>query len=170
MQPSHSRLRCRAPNSFTPATALWQHFVAPTRPVPPPRLSLSAPHGAQRRSESSGSAGKAHAVSAPAFEIRRVETATGNFFATKREASIAKNVQKVFEERQATLTAPERLLAIARAAYEAAEDYEGVVVQPMVHPTPVRESSLPWCLPQAERTMSAMDRYGPSPKTPRPAC
>jgi non-canonical poly(A) RNA polymerase PAPD5/7 len=85
-------------------------------------------------------------------------TDRGTWHPSKVEASIARNLQYVYATRQSSMNEPEKLLAAARAAFEDGRDYEGVVVQPMQHPTPVKESALPWSLAEEERTIAGMDR------------
>ncbi|KAH7349104.1 hypothetical protein BKA66DRAFT_575997 [Pyrenochaeta sp. MPI-SDFR-AT-0127] len=174
MQPSRTRLICRAHNRFTPSIALWQHYIAPNQPLLSQlRFSSSATEASYNNADKDGSLFKAHEASeletregdvategkeTPTPKIRKMTTVKGRWQSSKVNASIIKNVQKQYDSRKVSLTEPEKLLAIARAAFEATEDYEGIVVKPMVNPKPVKESQLPWCLKQEERTMSGIDR------------
>jgi hypothetical protein len=49
-------------------------------------------------------------------------------------------------------------LVAARESFDAEKDYQGIVVHPVVHPTPVKESEFPWSLPLAERGVPGLDR------------
>ncbi|CAO2654164.1 Nn.00g108970.m01.CDS01 [Neocucurbitaria sp. VM-36] len=176
MQPSHPRLICRAHNRFTPSIVLWQHFVLPNRPLlQQPRLSSSATASARDHSSENGQLVTSQKASEPEhFEaataksgredvkpvskVRKLTTVKSTWYPRKGEASITKAVQSQYESRQASLTKPEQLLATARAAFENAEEYEGVVVKPMESRESVKENSLPWCLEQGEMTMSGFDR------------
>lgn len=175
MQPLRTRLICRADNRFTPSIALWQHFIAPNQSfLHQLRLSSSAAKAAYDGADKDGSLPNVQQSSefehseadiarergrVPSYTIRKLETSKGTWRRNKVDASIAKNVQEQYDRRLVSLTEPERLLASARAAFEVAEDYEGLVVEPMVHPKPIKESQMPWCLKQEGRAMSGMDRY-----------
>jgi non-canonical poly(A) RNA polymerase PAPD5/7 len=177
MKPSRTRLTCRAHNRFSPSIVLWQHFVGLDRPcLAQQRPSSTAAKVAQStrnndygllnsRDASGLTQTKAHSAQEEhepheksKVTVRKTLATKGTWHATKVEASTIKNVQKQYDARKASVTASEQLLATARAAFEAAEDYTGVVVQPIMHPTPIKDSSLPWCLPKEERTMPGIDR------------
>jgi len=49
-------------------------------------------------------------------------------------------------------------LGAARGSLDVENDYEGIVVHPVVHPTPVKESEFPWSLPLEERRVPGLDR------------
>ncbi|KAH9861870.1 hypothetical protein J1614_011623, partial [Plenodomus biglobosus] len=184
MQPSRTRLTCRAHNRFTPSIALWQHFIAPSQQL---RRSSSAPAATQDdagsspqppNSDESSQAGLGQLEAALGCTVppkkgkqkdesrplvRRVTTPIptrqGAWQVNKRMASIVKNSRALWERRHESLKGPERLLARARRAANASEDYEGIIVAPMVDPKPVKESSLPWFQSRAEReALPAMDR------------
>jgi non-canonical poly(A) RNA polymerase PAPD5/7 len=178
MKPSHSRLTCRAANRFSPSIALWQHFIGCNLPSPTQQrrasiasaavqdaanedsrveLSLEASRSVKSEDEAALE-GKHGRRDPPALTIRRKKTTKGTWHASKVEASIAKNKQDQHAARQASLYAPRTLLAKTATAFAASKDYTGVVVEPMESPTPVRESSLPWCLKEEERTMAGIDR------------
>jgi non-canonical poly(A) RNA polymerase PAPD5/7 len=99
-------------------------------------------------------------MQATKLKIRRtrVSNSKGTWHENKTEAAVHKNLQVKQEANLESQTAPDKLLAIARAAYDAGKDYAGVVVQPMKSATPGREISLPWCLQANERTMPGIDR------------
>ncbi|KAI8939085.1 hypothetical protein NX059_004924 [Plenodomus lindquistii] len=182
MQSSRTGLVCRAPNRFTPSTALWQHFVAPTHqhrrfsaPVEAihPKSDANAasnaelvkPPGQSHVLPSEGKTGASNLSkhqpqqTKPRLTIRRLETDKGVYHDDKRTASIVKNQQALHKVRLDSLKKPEALLGIARAAFDARGDYKGVIVEPMVNPKPVRESALPWCLsPEERESLPAMDR------------
>jgi non-canonical poly(A) RNA polymerase PAPD5/7 len=157
MQPSRTRLICRAHNRFTPSIALWQHFVGPSRPPPQQQQQQ------QQRQSSSAAEPVQHGANnntSTTSLIRRPTTAKGTFYANKVDASKAKNRAKTHYNRQATLTQADKLLAATRAAFDAAEDYTGVVVQSKVPEQSVKESALPWCAQSdEERKLNGMDRY-----------
>ncbi|KAH7091088.1 hypothetical protein FB567DRAFT_264407 [Paraphoma chrysanthemicola] len=171
MKPFPNRLICRAPNRFTPSIVLWQHFVGPNHhTLYHQRLSSHVTEAVQN------AAGIDHATVSPqetsglsqlkaesgqeqgSWSIRRTTTGKGEWRKNKRDVTISRNIAAKKSAQQDRQTASEKLLADARAAFDAAEDYKGVVVEPMVHPASFRESSLPWCLPTHERTMSGIDR------------
>jgi non-canonical poly(A) RNA polymerase PAPD5/7 len=164
MKPSRTRLTCRAHNRFSPAIVLWQHFVGPGRPLLSHQRLFSTTettHGganenAQFEEENAPKEDGEHDHSTT--KIRRMTTDRGTWHPSKVEASIARNLQYVYATRQSSMNKPEKLLATARAAYEDGKGYDGVVVQPIQHPTPVRESALPWNLTEEERTVSGIDR------------
>jgi non-canonical poly(A) RNA polymerase PAPD5/7 len=179
MKPPHSRLTCRASNRFSPSIALWQHFVSCSRPFPTTQQRcVSTDPGAVQDGANEDSSDnttpeadrsvtreKETAVKSqhgrrgpPGLAIRKMKVAKGTWHTSKVEASIAKNKQNQYAARQASIKAPATLLAKTAAAFAASEDYIGVVVQPMESLEPVRESSLPWCLKEEERTMAGIDR------------
>ena len=90
--------------------------------------------------------------------VRKMTTVKGQFQATRVETSVLKNKHAQNVNREASLTEPEKLLAKVREAFNQSRDYEGVVVMPMIPTTPIKESSLPWCV-NRERTIAGMDRY-----------
>ncbi|USP75110.1 Terminal nucleotidyltransferase 4A [Curvularia clavata] len=170
MPPSRTRLVCRAHNRFTPATALWEHFVGPH--LPNLRLRLHqhrfsstatepAHHGADADNAATGEVGakgvQQEPGTKPALNIRRMTTAKGHWLPHKVDASIAKNKMQLYASREVSLTGPEKLLAVARAAFEDSKEYEGLAVKPMVSTKPIKESALPWCLRDSRSSMPAMD-------------
>jgi non-canonical poly(A) RNA polymerase PAPD5/7 len=203
MQPSHTRLICRAHNRFTPSIALWQHFVAPdyptthqqrhsssaTEPVqdgagtnrtgangtPLNAQEASGVHNSEAEVETTKDAGAEpkstntepkDKSAAPAWEVRRPTTVKGRWL-PKVDSSIQKNLRVQDEARKAAFAESGALLAVARAAFDDAKEYDGVVVKPMQNARPVKESELPWCLRKPERTVSGIDRYNLSPPWPR---
>ncbi|KAH7081710.1 hypothetical protein BKA63DRAFT_404886 [Paraphoma chrysanthemicola] len=171
MKPSPNRLICRAPNRFTPSIVLWQHFVGPnhhtlyqqrfsSHVTEAVQNAAGTEHAAVSPLEASGlSQLKAESGQEPGpFTIRRTRTGKGEWHNSKRDVTISKNIADKNATQHDRLSASEQLLAVARAAFDASEDYKGLVVQPMVHPASFRESNLPWCLPAHERTMSGIDR------------
>jgi non-canonical poly(A) RNA polymerase PAPD5/7 len=188
MQPSHTRLICRAHNRFTPSIALWQHFVVPNRPATHQQRHVSSASGAAQDGadtnstnvngtplnvqDASGrpqseaevkkpkarSAEPEHANAEPRLRIIKKNTDKGVFHPYKTDASIQKNKQLREDARDTALAESDRLLSIARAAYDDAKEYTGVVVKPIVNATPVKESALPWCLRKTERAVAGMDR------------
>jgi non-canonical poly(A) RNA polymerase PAPD5/7 len=180
MKPPHTRLTCRAHDRYCPSLVLWQCFIGIDRPFPHHlRLSSTATdstqYGAGRdngppnaaaaseRLQSEAKAATAEGIQPAAtqkLKITRLKTDKGTWHSSKASASGAKNVQKLYYERMASLTEPEKLLATARTAFEEARDYVGEVVQPMVSSVPCKESKLPWCFSKQEVTMSGIDRLG----------
>jgi non-canonical poly(A) RNA polymerase PAPD5/7 len=179
MKPPRTRLTCHAHNRFSPSIALWQHFVSPHGPcLVHQRLSSSASEAAQdtpskhnglvNPQEASGLAPmEAEAaqeeggqLKQPRLAIRKSLTSKGTWYPSKVDASVAKNFQIQRAARRTDTTASEQLVAVPRAAFQAAEDYTGVVVQPMTHPnSPKVGGPLPWSVPQEERNMAGIDRY-----------
>lgn len=180
MQLSRTRLICRAHNRFNPSLALWQHFVQPGSPGPRDRRQLStATEAAQDGANSSSKGDNSHARDAQASEVvtdnaaeppnaeakqlpvRRMTTVKGRWLSSKVEVSIAKN-----KHLKRTMPTPSNVeyqdqLVTARDAFAKSQDYEGVVVRPIVVGK-VRESALPWCVNmEGEPTMTGMDRYIP---------
>ena len=202
MQPSHTRLICRAHNRYTPSIALWQHFVLSSSPTPPRQRLLSTatdaaqagagtdtnnppakqtpiePGGANGFQQAKNGRGDAagrpsgepaeNSSEEPATEsstdperklgVRKMTTAKGQFQVKRAETSVLKNKHAQNGSREASLTEPEKLLAKVREAFNQSRDYEGIVVMPMVPTTPIKESSLPWCV-HRERPILGMDRY-----------
>tara|TARA_R110002003_G_scaffold104_42_gene8574 strand:+ start:12964 stop:13515 length:552 start_codon:yes stop_codon:yes gene_type:complete len=172
MKLSLNRLICHAPNRFVPSIALWQHFLGPDQHIQyQQRFSSTATEAAQDGASSENGTVPPQETSAlpqlqaeigqapSELKIRRLMTARGNWHPSKKEASIAeKNRQQVAAHTDG-LSASQQLLAAATAAFDAAEDYVGVVVQPIPPSVSVGEEHLPWCLSKEERAMSGMDRY-----------
>ncbi|KAI4622267.1 hypothetical protein J4E83_005009 [Alternaria metachromatica] len=177
MQLSRTRLICRAHNRFNPSIALWQHFVQPGSPGPRDRRQLStATETAQDGANSSSKGDNTHARDAQASEavtdnaaeppnaeakqlpVRRMTTVKGRWLSSKVEVSIAKN-----KHLKRTMPTPSNVeyqdqLVTAKDAFAKSQDYEGVVVRPIVVGK-VRESALPWCVNmEGEPTMTGLDR------------
>ncbi|EOA84736.1 uncharacterized protein SETTUDRAFT_163578 [Exserohilum turcica Et28A] len=84
-------------------------------------------------------------------------TVKGNFVAEKKDATIARN-KKIKKARiEAMRIASDELLAKARAAFENSQEYEGVVVEPMLSYESCDAASLPWCLKEQAREVPPMD-------------
>ncbi|CBY01911.1 hypothetical protein IAQ61_006505 [Plenodomus lingam] len=187
MQSSRSRLTCRARNRFTPSIALWQHFIAPGpqqqrlyAAFSTTTTTTTAAADEATREEAAGDVANvvlhANAEATPAtpsakgeprprrgLVIRRPKTdkptSQGAWQEYKRVASVIKNAKAEWQRREASRQRSFEALTLAKNASKALEDYEGIIVEPMVNPEPVKESSLPWCPSRAEREdMSAMDR------------
>lgn len=172
MQQSRTRLVCRADNRFTPAIALWEHFVGPHLPNLrrhryQHRFSSTATeptqHGTEQDGATTGDVGAKEVAeesgTVPALKVRRMTTVKGQWLPSKVDASIAKNKMLLYASREVSLTEPEKLLAVARAAFEESKEYEGVVVKPMVSTTPIKESALPWCVRRSTSGIPAMDVF-----------
>lgn len=177
MQPSRTRLICRAHNRFSPSIALWQYFVARNRPLRlQQRLSSSAAEALQKNegggAESSGShelTETGHSEAEPGkndqpegvtgtqsrLRLRKKNTNKGDWYSTPLEASKAKNRNNSYK---ATETAHKKLLAAARTAFHKFEGYKGVVVNPLVSPKPIWESDLPWCVRDKEKSLPGIER------------
>lgn len=182
MQLSRTRLICRAHNRFNPSIALWQHFVQASPSTPRDRRQLStATEAAQDGASPSSKGDNALAHDAQASEVvtenatetqsaeakaeslpvRRMTTVKGRWLSSKVEVSIAKN-----KHLKRTMPTPSNVeyqdqLVTARDAFAKSQDYEGVVVRPIVVGK-FRESALPWCVNmEGEPTMTGMDRYIP---------
>lgn len=181
MQLSRTRLICRAHNRFNPSIALWQHFVQPGSPGPRDRRQLStATEAAQDRANSSSKGDSSRArdpqdtgiVTENAAEtsnaesgqlpVRKMTTVKGRWLSSKAEVSIAKNKHLKRTKPDTSNVESQDQLAIARDAFAKSQDYQGVVVRPIVGGKPIRESALPWCVNmEGEPTMTGMDRYIP---------
>jgi non-canonical poly(A) RNA polymerase PAPD5/7 len=177
MQPSRNRLTCRAHNRFTPSIALWQHFVAPCRPLlhqerfssttteladdgvhsDTARVSPRKVGGLGRFEADSGLKDQPAVYTRP-YPLRIRKPKASGAWHTKVEASIASNKKSQVVARQTSLDAPAKLLSQTRAAFEASNDYEGVVVKPMISPILLKENNLPWCLQQEELTTTGVER------------
>jgi non-canonical poly(A) RNA polymerase PAPD5/7 len=96
-------------------------------------------------------------------------TVKGPWEPSKAEASIKKNVGLQEKARKAAFAESDKLLAIARAAFDDAKEYDGVIVRPMINARPIKESELPWCLKTTERTVSGIERYSLQPSLSRTA-
>ena len=184
MQLSRTRLICRAHNRFNPSIALWQHFVQPGSPGPRDRRQLStATEAAQDGASPSSKGDNTQAHDAQASEVvtenaaekqsaeakaesllvRRMTTVKGRWLSSKVEVSIAKNKHLKRTTPTPSNVEDQDQLVIARDAFAKSQDYEGVVVRPIVAGK-VRESALPWCVNmEGEPTMTGMDRYIPKP-------
>jgi non-canonical poly(A) RNA polymerase PAPD5/7 len=182
MQPSRTRLICRARNRFNPSIALWQHFVEASLSKPRDRRQLStatqvAQHATNANSKDTGAesprlpearnprdaqvASKMAAEKAGAepLPFRKMTTVKGRWLPSKVEAAIAKNVKAQQANHQTSKAESEKLLADARGAFAKSESYKGVVVKPMVSKTLIKESALPWCLKKEDRTaVPGLDR------------
>lgn len=86
-------------------------------------------------------------------------TVKGHWLPSKVDASIAKNKMQLYASRQVSLTTPEKLLAVARAAFDDSKEYEGLAVKPMVGTKPIKESALPWCIRDSTSGMPVMDVF-----------
>jgi non-canonical poly(A) RNA polymerase PAPD5/7 len=186
MQPTRTRLVCRAHNRFTPSIALWQHFVTPERPARlHQRLASSATYavgnGVQTASpephgyDESSALDKLEAELMRNHEPRSNTTGTTttrftrvrkpksikdtNWKPNKVEASIAKNKARLADAREASIAENQRLLSTAKAAFEQAQDYTGVVVMPMIKSQPPKESDLPWCVEKDGAAMTGVERF-----------
>ena len=148
---------CHARNPFSPSAALWQHFVAPA-PAPAPFLPQHAPAPGRRTAalqavrnvdvEDAPAAAAAAAAAAPAY--RRVPVDRPTDGGHKSQPTV---------RRKAGQQQPpaELLLSEARTAFEAAQDYVGVVVLP-VSKAPARESQLPWVVRNRDIVKCGQDR------------
>ena len=183
MQLSRTRLICRAHNRFNPSIALWQHFVQASPSTPRDRRQLStateaAQDGANSRSKNDSSqardaqdtdvvtenAAEKHSAEgkAESLPVRRMTTVKGRWLSSKVEVSIAKNKHLKRTNPTPSNVEYQDQLVIARDAFAKSQDYEGVVVRPIVAGK-VRESALPWCVNmEGEPTMTGMDRYIPN--------
>jgi non-canonical poly(A) RNA polymerase PAPD5/7 len=180
MKPSHARLTCRAHTRFSPSIALWQHFVSPNRPcLAQLHVSSTASETAQERPNeqdvlphSQKPSGRTQQEDDHSHEeqgrpnpsrlrLKKPLAKKGGdkWHANKVGASVAKNLKARYNSQKAEAIASEALLATARAAFKAQEDYTGVVVKPIIPPgSPGIPSALPWSVLQDERPMGGVDR------------
>ncbi|KAI4644500.1 hypothetical protein J4E93_006405 [Alternaria ventricosa] len=175
MQLSRTRLICRAHNRFNPSIALWQHFVQASPSTPRDRRQLStATEAAQDGASSSSKNDVSQARDAQDTEVvtenaeakqlpvRRMTTVKGRWLSSKVEVSVAKNKHLKRTKPDISNVESQNQLAIARDAFAKSQDYQGVVVRPIVGGKPIRESALPWCVNmEGESSMTGMDRYFP---------
>ncbi|KAA8626688.1 TRF4 DNA polymerase sigma [Pyrenophora tritici-repentis] len=201
MQPSHTRLICRAHNRYAPSAVLWHHFVLSSLPTTPRQRLLSTvteaaqagtsanfddantketliepggtngsqqannegghvavqPSGEPAENPSTKPAKGTSTTSPKKLPVRRMTTVKGRFLGSKQEASVAKNSRAQKDNREQSLTGPEKLLAKTRRAFSESKEYEGVAVMPIVPTTLIKESCLPWCVDR-ERVTSGMNR------------
>ncbi|CAN9161581.1 unnamed protein product [Alternaria alternata] len=181
MQRSHTGLICRAHDRFNPSIALWQHFVQanPSKPRDRRQLSTATPatqydpssHGKHAESESSTSPEARDAQrsqvetrepekepTAKPWKLRMMRTDKGPWLSSKVAVSTAKNKKLRREAPKALLKEHEKLLAAARHAHSKLESYKGVIVQPMMSETSIKESQLPWCLNEKDRALPGISR------------
>jgi non-canonical poly(A) RNA polymerase PAPD5/7 len=180
MQPSRTRLTCRAHNRFNPSLALWQHFVASTPSTlhQQQRPSSTATQASSSYDTGNGEPHHTHEISSPqqletaapdhdeqnkpsSIRARKMTTVKGRWFPSKAGTSIAKNMRQSQVTRQQSSNQSEVLLSHTKRAFQDSEDYEAVVVRPRLHPVPNEETSLPWSATVEERASQgpALDRY-----------
>lgn len=159
---------CRAHNTFSPSVALWQHFVAPNQHLPQRQLKSSFTTEATRsREDENVDSNKENLAveletaseNTPLF--RKLRTNRGGFLLNpklypKYRNNDQQQPQVVGSERKPKQDAG-KLLATAYKAYNLAQDYEGVVVQP-VFSAPVKESRYPWVPNNRENIRSGEER------------
>lgn len=163
------RPTCRAHNTFSPSIALWQYFIAPNQHLLQWQLKSSFATEATRtrddeahnQFEENGAVDLEH-MSAPRRLITRVKTGKGNF---ELNRALYPKLREIDEQARGGRQsgkhprAAEKLLLKAKEAYESAQDYQGVTVQPIHTKVPVKESKLPWFIRNWESTKSGEDRY-----------
>jgi non-canonical poly(A) RNA polymerase PAPD5/7 len=173
MQPPSARLVCRARNSFSPSTALWQHFVAPNQhllyhgrhssSVPATTQVAATNHTEHHASPEPTISGQPRVEprrkQGSKFTIRKVNSVHSSFVRSKRTASIQKNIQDKVHASKESLAAIGQLLLDTGDSYEKHNDYEGVVVKPIVSEITVKPRYFPWCIPVEERPPAPTDRY-----------
>jgi non-canonical poly(A) RNA polymerase PAPD5/7 len=174
MHSIRSRPICRAHNSFSPSVALWQHFIAPNQHLlqRQPRSSFTTEATKSHVDESPESSEGIGAVKLDnastqdvpkPLKIKRLKTDAGDFVPNR---ALFPRFREIDEQRQNKLKGQqlgprqnaEKLLALAKEAFESAEDYTGVTVQPIDSRVPVRESHLPWSIRNREAIKSGEDR------------
>ena len=169
MHSIRSRPICRAHNTFSPSIALWQHFIAPNQHLLQWQLKSSFATEATRTRDGEGhnqfeedGAVELEHVPAPRTLITRVRTGKGNF---ELNRALYPKLRKIDEQIRSgrqpekRQRAAEKLLLKAKEAYESAQDYQGVTVQPIHTKVPVKESKLPWFVSNWESTKSGEERY-----------
>jgi non-canonical poly(A) RNA polymerase PAPD5/7 len=98
-------------------------------------------------------------ASAKPWELRKMRTTKGRWLPSKAEVSIPKNKASNAANAKALVKQHNELLTDTRGAFEKSKDYKGVVVKPMIHKRPIKESALPWCLEGEESAVSGNSRY-----------
>lgn len=159
MQLLHGRLICRAHNRFPLSPALSQPLFVFRKSIgDQKRLVTSATDAVAhtleldvRPSDNSATNGSVEAdvvdstkaaPESPQWTIHRKKTAKGKWL-----------------DRENPKIATQRLLKKTKAAYEAGEDYEAVIVKPLVRPLPNKNTTLPWIYKDEEKPLSGHDRY-----------
>jgi non-canonical poly(A) RNA polymerase PAPD5/7 len=180
MQPPSVRLVCRARNSFSPSTALWQHFVVPNQHLLRHGRYSSSVAAATQDTTTTNTEHHAFPEATAAeklhiepegnqdttLPIRKVRSIYSNFVRSKRTASIRRNVQEKLSAgvaaSQESMAAIGQLLINTTDSYAQGKSYQGVAVKPVVSEIGIKPRFLPWCIPSAERPPDAMDRYARS--------
>lgn len=153
---------CRAHNTFSPAIALWQHFVVPNQQLTRrPLKSSFATEAAQAGSDEAERPGHedppADYNAIPIGQgggtlVRKSNRTPGSV--VQRDPHV-RRVGRFVDVRTRALTGEKphnvlahanKLLKTAYDAYDASEDYEGVAVLPMDLPVGVQDYQLPWAI------------------------
>ncbi|KAL1794160.1 hypothetical protein ACET3X_007581 [Alternaria dauci] len=159
MQRSCTGLVCRAHDRFNPSIALWQHFVQanPSKPRDRRQLSTATPAAQDAATTNGKHAGSKAETEEPAKEptatllrLRKMTTTKGGWKPNKGKASSVENIKLRKEVVKASRKEREKMLADTIDAFGKSKDYKGVVVEPMVGETAIKESALPWCVKKKE--------------------
>lgn len=170
MHSIRTRPICRAHNTFSPSIALWQHFIAPNQHLQWQLKSSFATEATRARDdevhnefEENGAVElEQEHVSAPRTLVTKVKTGKGSFELNRALYPKLRNIdERARSGRQPGkhTRAAEKLLLKAKEAYESAQDYQGVTVQPIHTKVPVKESKLPWFVSNWKNAKSGEDRY-----------
>ncbi|KAF9696349.1 hypothetical protein EKO04_005643 [Ascochyta lentis] len=160
---------CRASNPFSPSIALWQHFVAPNEHLLQlQRKAAFATEAARshddRSLDSDRGSGLAELKNASGLvTIKRIKTGKGNWQRTYiplKPGELSNQDQRTSRRGHVpgARQDAEKLLVDAKNAYDTAQDYQGVTVQPIHLRGDVKESKLPWVPSNRERIKSAQTR------------
>jgi non-canonical poly(A) RNA polymerase PAPD5/7 len=176
MRSLHSRPVCRAHNTFSPSVALWQHFIIPNQHLLQRRFLSSSTtkrssiDGSLEPTETRGTNGSdlASPVETPP-KVRLIRTGVGKFLVNhslfskyrknpkRKQTELPEARQPPGARQPETPPEAEKLWALVRQAYNSAEDYKGVSVQPMRTHVQVSESKLPWTV-KNQKSLSGEDR------------
>ena len=150
---------CRARNTFSPAIALWQHFVAPNQHLAGRPLKSSFATEAARTSNDENERpshqdlsadDKSIAIRQPGGRsVKRSNRTPGSL--QKRDAGVRRfgriadpPIRMMRHHNQAVSRHVEGQLKAAYDAYDASKDYEGVDIQALDLHVGVKDYELPW--------------------------
>jgi non-canonical poly(A) RNA polymerase PAPD5/7 len=153
MHSIRTRPICRAHDTFSPAIALWQHFVAPNQRLAGrlPKSSFATEAAQGRNDDSvrpSQEGSDAEVDSTPLRKIEGILTRETNRVphppelrrfrpdSPQADAQISKRYKEV-----------QKLLIEAYDAFDSSQDYKGVVVSPISTCAEVPDDRLPWHIP-----------------------
>jgi|SRR5690242_17564272 len=152
---------CRARNTFSPSIALWQHFIAPSqRLLQRPSTSSLTTEAAQSCDDGRVSPNREEPR---VNRVRRI-TSSDRWGPDNTKRSQPAGLHGKGQKRSANPgfrgevgQDVSKLLAKAYEAYDLAQDYQGVVVQPVSTPR-VKDDTYPWVIPDWRNMQSGEER------------